>query len=543
MELHMPSPSRWIGLLALTALLAMPVPLSGAASPAETEDEVEQEQPAEQQYLPRQTETAPLLEEAPVLALRGPVDDERYIVGPGDELSISIWGKSTLAETSVVSPEGELVLPGVAPVPVAGKSLREAKAAVTERLLQFYRNGEISVSLTGLRSIRVNVLGDVYFPGEYTGTALDLAGAMIEKAGGIGTGASSRGIVIRRRGGKEERVDLMKYMNAGDMDANPPILDGDVIYVPSATSKVHIEGAVAWPGDYDLVEGDSIESLIALAGGFNRDAVTDTVQLHRFVDDRTTALRHVNMSGPEANGLALMDGDQIYVKARPDYHVNRRVFVEGEVERPGPYGINEGVERLTDVLARAGGPTERASLIEARVFREIPEEEVDPEFERLAEMSAGSMSSTEYSYWTSRLREQPGAMSVNVAKALDGDESHDVLLRDGDRIVLPRASMTVRVSGQVADPGLVPYVPDERYTHYIRAAGGYGSGARRGAVRLIRRSNGRWVRASRAGVVRPGDEVWVPEREEGAVWELIKDVAQLAASLATAYLLIDQATN
>ena len=498
------------------------------------------------------TETAPPEESAEKLprkpqsdptALRGPVDEARYVVGPGDQLLVVIWGKSTVSHTVLVGPEGELVLPGLAPLSVAGLTLREAKARIETGLGDIYRNVEISVSLSAVRTMRVSVLGNVLLPGEYTGTALDLAGEMIELAGGLGEGASERNISIRRGGGGFDRVDLVRYRNTGDMDTNPPILDGDVVFVPNAVAFVTVDGGVSWPGTYELGPGDTVGDLLEIAGGFARGAVRDTVLLRRFVDNRTTRSVSVDASDPESLRMPLSDGDQVYVRSVTEWRESQRVFIEGEVVHPGPYGINEGVDRLSQVIRRAGGLTEKASIRDARIIRETDPDDIDLSFEWLSGVPVRDMGETERAYWKSRTQDEPGTVVSDLGRALAGDDRHDVLLMDGDLIQIPRTSLTVRVGGQVASPGFVTYVPGKNYAYYIRAAGGYESGARSNAVKVIRGMNGEWVPARRAGELEPGEEVWVPERREGAVWRMIREVATFAASVATAYLLIDQATQ
>jgi protein involved in polysaccharide export with SLBB domain len=481
--------------------------------------------------------------EAPDTALRGPVDEGLYVVGPGDVLTVTLWGRSDMTQTVTVSPEGAVIIPGVAPVPVAGLKLRDAKGRMVARLREIYRNVEIGVALTRLRTMRINVLGSVAVPGEYTGTALDLASALIDRAGGLLEGASDRNIEIRRRAGEVSRLDLARYLQAGDMSGNPPVLDGDVIVVPQAVSFVYVYGAVGRPGRYELAPGDTFESIIELAGGFSRGAVADTVILNRFVDDSTTRALPLDVGDPDDRSTPLLDGDQLYVQFRNDWRVATLVQLSGEVMRPGPYGINEGSDRLSDVLRRAGGPTDEASLSEATIIRSAESDTSGLEFQRLKDVPVASMSDTEYAYWSSKMREVPGRMVLDLRKALEGSEEHDVLLRDRDLILVPEARFTVEVSGQVANPGKVAYVEGERFTYYVRAAGGYEEGARRGGTRVVRAATGEWVPAGRAGALQPGDEIWVPERREGSTWSFIKDLTQVLASAATAYLLIDQITK
>ncbi len=473
-------------------------------------------------------------------ALRGPVDPDEYIVGPGDRFSVTLWGQSVVSFTETVTPEGELVLPGIATIPVAGERLEAVKRGVRARLAERYKNVEVSVSLTELRRIQVNVLGEVASPGVYVGTALDPSSVLVEKAGGLLEGASLRNIEVGRRDGETDRLDLVRYANTSDVSANPPILDGDVIFVPHATSFVRISGGVARPDLYEFVAGETVESLIEVAGGLARGAFADTVEIHRFDDDLTTSSFLLDVSSPAGRTHRLRDGDQVVVRVDPHWRVVRSVGVEGEVVYPGDYGIDEGADRLSDVLERAGGPTAEASLKDARIMRLPEEEEIDPEFERLKAVAANDMSDTEYAYFKTKSRARSGAVVVDFESVLAGDESQDVLLAHGDVIVVPRAEVTVEVAGQVASPGKVPHVPGKRYEFYVEQAGGYTSTAKRNSTRVIKSGTGEHRKARLAGVLEPGDAVWVPETPEGDWWESLQEVVGFATSLLTIYLLLER---
>ena len=195
------------------------------------------------------------------------------------------------------------------------------------------------------------------------------------------------------------------------------------------------------------------------------------------------------------------------------------------------------------MLERAGGPTARAYLPNARVVR-LPEPGArDLEFSRLLELPVGSMSELEYAYYKMRLREQGRAVSIDFVRLVAGDEPNDALLMHGDVITVPERSHTVTISGQVKRPGKVAYEPGRRYGHYVSAAGGYAEGAKRSRVRVVKASTGQWLSARRAGDVGPGDEIWVPEHPEVDWWETVRDVLTFVTSLATVYLVVDQATS
>jgi len=153
------------------------------------------------------------------------------------------------------------------------------------------------------------------------------------------------------------------------------------------------------------------------------------------------------------------------------------------------------------------------------------------------------MTESEYAYFKAKSSELQGTVVVDFGRLLAGDAPEDPLLRDGDRVVVPRAVATVTVSGRVEHPGVVAYVPGKDARYYVNQAGGFASRARSTGVRVQRRATGQRLTAREAGHVMPGDEVWVPERPESDWWQTVRDVASFAGSLATAYLLIDQATR
>ena len=197
---------------------------------------------------------------------------------------------------------------------------------------------------------------------------------------------------------------------------------------------------------------------------------------------------------------------------------------------------------MSDVVRRAGGPTPEASLRGARLVRPRLGDDPDAEFERLRGMPVSDMTGLEYPYFKSRQRDRMSVIS-DFEKALAGDESEDALLRDGDLIVIPRYVDTVEVLGQVANPGKVAHLSGKRYEHYIEQAGGYASQARKNRIKVGSGATGEWMRAGSAGVLEPGDLVWVPERGETDWWKLMREAATFIMSVVTVYVVIDQAAN
>ncbi len=141
--------------------------------------------------------------------------------------------------------------------------------------------------------------------------------------------------------------------------------------------------------------------------------MTEAVELRTFRDDVLTDARVVDLTSPAGPAVTLGDGDQVYAKERSDWRIVRTVVVEGELVHPGVYGINEGIDRLSDVVARAGGPTAAASLRNARLVRTQSPAKVDPEFERLKGMLTSDMTETEYAYFKAKSNELRGTVVVD----------------------------------------------------------------------------------------------------------------------------------
>lgn len=477
-----------------------------------------------------------------MVPLRGPIDETSYVVGPGDLFGITIFAPSVGAQKILVNPEGDLLLPGIGSVHVSGSTLRQAKADIRKALRGSYRNTRVEVALIRLRIIEVHVTGRVVQPGTYVGTAQDVIGTLIDAAGGLTHDASQRRIRITDRNGESRWADLVRYRQTGDRAANPAILDGALIFVPFRKSEVTIDGAVELPDTYEWVDGDTIGSMIEIAGGLRQDARTDSLEFRRLGDDGTAETSVVAFTDA-IRSTPLRDGDQIHLRFRDDYHRLASVTIEGEVVSAGPYGIVEGVDRLSDVIGRAGGFTAAASLDEAALIRADVEEKEDLEFERLKEIPVQDMSETEYAYFKSKSRERKGLVVLDFTRLSEGDDSEDRLLEDGDRIVIPVRRETVTISGRIRFPGLVSYVPGRNAGYYIAKVGGFASNADRGGTRVIKGLTGEWVSTSESGPIVPGDEIWVPERAERDWWGFTQEVVRFAASIATVYLVIDRASD
>jgi protein involved in polysaccharide export with SLBB domain len=211
----------------------------------------------------------------------------------------------------------------------------------------------------------------------------------------------------------------------------------------------------------------------------------------------------------------IRDGDRIYVRSPSHYLEHHQVLVRGEVLFPGWYAINPREDKLSEVVARAGGLTAEADLSGGRVIRP-------------RSLASGG----------------EGRVQCDMVKLfLEKRAEKDIVLESGDIIEIPARIGYVYVTGEVHRPGYVPYVQNERAGFYVRQAGGFTRKADGGKTLVRRLSTGQSLSRREAGIILPNDSISVPARMEGARWVFVKDTIALLAQMATIYIVIDQATK
>jgi protein involved in polysaccharide export with SLBB domain len=335
-----------------------------------------------------------------------------------------------------------------------------------------------------------------------------------------------------------------------DLGSDPLLEDGDVIYVPLLDQRIWIHGAVRRAGEYQLVPGDSLGGLVALAGGLLDGAVTDSIEISSFTADGVSTAARVLRAGdgsPAGSLLSCSDlsaDDRIYIRRWPKWHEERLVTVQGEVLYPGVYDIEEGTTTVTQVVARAGGFTESASLEDAELIRTRDSAAKERDYERLSKLDPTEMQPDEYDYVRARSRQRPGWMTIDFVRLFrQGDQSQDLVLERGDVIDIPPRRNYVRVMGRVLRPGNVVYAPGVGAEHYIEEAGGYLWNARRGKVRIIKANTGQWLKKGDVRDLEPGDTIWVPEKPDRDYWRMVRDGVTFLTGLATIYIVVDNATR
>jgi protein involved in polysaccharide export with SLBB domain len=470
-------------------------------------------------------------------AFEGAIDAEVYYVGPSDVISVNIWISPPLNFMLTVTPEGTLIVPTVGEVKVADLSLAQAKKKIIGEIKKKYISGDPSVTLVAPRKILVTVNGSVS-PGRVTLLATDRAESAIKT---FGAAITNRNIVLKRKDGTQQRIDIPRFYATKDDKWNPFVRDGDEIVVPRIDgdkNTISIWGGVQVGGTYEFAEGDRFLDLIELGHGFTKRARKDSVLLYRY--DSTGLklnVKVVNVSAMiegQTENIPLQQFDKVVVIEEYNPRENYSVSINGEVYYPGTYPIEREATKLSSIINRAGGLTKYASLKSAELIRSstpISEQYLD----RLMSMR-GSFTPDDSSYYIleSELRIRHEVVNVNFEKLLiQHDSTQDVILRSGDGIFIPNVRKTIYVFGQVSSPGNIPFAEGKDYKYYVEKAGDFTDKARTGDVMIIKRANRQWLSPGDTNI-EEGDYIWVPKEVERSFGYYMNIFSQTAAVITAA---------
>jgi protein involved in polysaccharide export with SLBB domain len=468
-----------------------------------------------------------------------------YVIKPGDEVVVALWGSVDAELTLRVDRSGRITIPRVGTIAVAGVRFSDLQETVRRRVAQTFRNFEISVSMGALRAIRVFVTGFVERPGALTVPSLSTLSQVLLEAGGPSTAGSFRQIGLRRAGQPVVTLDLYDLLVKGERRNDLVVEADDVLHVGPVGLQVGMIGSVNRPAVFELLPGEGVRELLLMAGGLSAVADTRRLTLERLSErDRT---RVVEWPLPESAGRSLQQGDVVraistVATSGSQLLQNKRVRIEGEVNRPGTFVMLPGTT-LRDAIETAGGLTSAAYLFGTELQRESVRRgqqdnydralrDVETEFARANTLQRGTTpedtaAQTARAASTSRLIERLRALRPNGRVVLelrpDSRELPPLVLEDGDRLVIPARSTTVGVFGSVFSTGNYLFGDQRTLGDYLRLAGGPTRAADSGSVFVIRangtvfseRQSSNWFGIGSGNLLGsaalPGDTIFVPE--------------------------------
>ena len=291
---------------------------------------------------------------------------ENYKVGPGDEISISIWGFNEFSETLEVDERGYISPSSYGRIYVKGITFKNMRSILKKKFSTFFdmQNSEIDVSLSYSRVITVNIIGEVYNPGSFTIPAINTAFNALIASGGPNQIGSVRNVYIKRDGKTVDSLDVYKFLFDPQISNDIYMQDGDYIFIPPAKNIVEIIGEVNRPYTYEAKDGESVGDMIKYSGGFTTTAFRDILTLKR-LDYNNLKVYDVNKA--DINIENVLDGDQIVIN-KISNKISNVVTVKGDVGVSGDYEFKEN-EKVLDLLNRAKCISNKTFLEKVYIIR------------------------------------------------------------------------------------------------------------------------------------------------------------------------------
>ena len=400
----------------------------------------------------------------PSMNIATPTD---YRLGPGDQVVIEVWGASEANITQKVTPDGYISIPDIGPVAVNGLTVQAASERIRGKLSKIYSgmktsnvdlSTNVKVSLGQIRTIQVNIMGEVARPGTYALSSFSTVFHALYKAGGISELGSLRNIKVVRGGRTVATVDVYDYIINGRSHSDIRLQEGDVILASPYDALVLIQGKIKRPMYYEMKSSESVLTLINYAGGFTNDAYSSAVTVERNNNKEKTICTVDDMN---YGVFKVKDGDIVSIGAILDRYDNR-VEIKGAVYRPGFYAMGNDISTVRDLIQKADGLLDDAFTNRAVLHRENPDKTLE-------------------------------VISVNTKGILNGTEP-DILLQKNDILFIPsiydlEAKGTLEIVGEVFSPGVFPYAANTKLEDLIIMAGGLTEAASTVRVDVTRRLN------------------------------------------------------
>ena len=389
----------------------------------------------------------PTLNFEPNLKLATPMN---YVLGPGDELQISVYGVQEFNASVPVTTEGKVIIQYVGQISVSGMTIEAATQKIKGAIARVYSTvasgqSQVGVSLSRIRTIRVTIIGSKQ-PGNYSISSLATVYNALFLGGGPGKNGSYRNIELLRDNKVYKNIDIYRFLVNGDQSDNVGLKDNDVIRIPAYSQRVTVEGQVKRPGIFEMKKGETFNTLVSFASGFNEFAYTASVNV---LQKTNKEFKVTDIKESEFNTYKPLSGDVFRVSKILSRFENR-ITIEGAVFRPDTYSFYEGM-RISDLISKADGLKEDAYNNRARIIR------------------LRSDLTTEI-------------VNVNLAQALSGDLDADVPLKREDVVTVYsildfEEEFTITINGEIKKPGVYQYYDNLTLNDVLVQAGGLSGSA------------------------------------------------------------------
>tara|TARA_R110002020_G_scaffold85914_1_gene211641 strand:- start:78012 stop:80432 length:2421 start_codon:yes stop_codon:yes gene_type:complete len=396
----------------------------------------------------------------PTLNLATP---SNYQLGPGDSLTINIWGAAENTYENTIGPDGAIRIESVGPIFLSGLSIDQARNKIRSSLGRIYSGINAAkespykiytdISLNNIRRVQVNIIGEVKTPGTYSLSALSTVLNALYASGGPSENGTFRNIKLIRNGRQISNFDIYKFLLNGNNSGNEYLKDQDVIIVGPYVQKITVEGAAKRPGIYEIKENETFKDLKEFFGGFTSAAYKDRIVINR-ITGKQRSVKEIVLG---ENSISLKDGDEIIIEEIVDRYENK-ISISGAVYRPGAYELKDSTSLYT-LFENALGVKEEA-LMERGILYRIK----------------------------NGYRREAKSFSINELL----DKKFDIPLMREDSVYVfdknaLRERMTLTINGAVNNPQTIEYIDSLKVEDLIAIAGGFKEGADVSVIDISRR--------------------------------------------------------
>ena len=379
-----------------------------------------------------------------------------YLLGPGDQVVIDVWGASQQKFVETISPDGNITIEGVGLIRLGGLSVSKARGMLKSRLGQRYSDCQFNLSVGDIRTIQVQVAGEVNMPGTYSLSSLSSAFNALYAAGGINDNGTLRDIKVYRNGRMIASVDVYDYLINGNSSGDVRLQDNDVIVVGAYDCLVNVIGKIKRPMWYEMKSTETVKQLMTYCGGFTGDAYTDKVRLTRKSGSEYSVytVEEFDMASFHLKDLDEVEVDS--VRAR----FSNVVEIRGAVKHPGKFQFGGKIMTVRDLLLAADGLREDAYQERAVMHREKDDLTLE-------------------------------MVGVDLKDVLEGTVP-DIPLRNNDLLFVPSQTemlgdRKLTIYGEVVYPGVYPFADNTTIQDFILQSGGFTEAASLARVDVFRR--------------------------------------------------------
>lgn len=457
-----------------------------------------------------------------LMPLNEPNTDDSYLLDFGDVIELQMTGQKSASYSLPVKRDGSVNIPEVGKVFLSGLSLLEASKLIKSKILDLFIGVDAFITLTNIRDIQVVVTGNVFNPGPYTLNGNSNLFHALMVSGGPSNQGSFRNIKLIRNNEIIRIFDLYEIFIFGNSSFGDRLRTGDIIFVEPASKIIRVDGAVKRPGTFELKKNEDFDDLIRFANGIDIYADTSSIRLERMIDGIVQLSKFSSVK--QLNEVSPNDGDSLYLRIYPQ----KKVSIGGAVVNPGDYLINSG-DTLLDVIIKAGGYNKEAypfgGVLESQSAARANEIAREKLYRNLLSTISSETRSADTEMMNALLNEiNSMPISGRVVAEFDIDKlknnpKKNIVIQDGDKILIPEIISQVYIFGEVSSQGSSPFLDGEGIDFYTENAGGLLPTADRRAI-FVLHPNGMSFKVSKNKFankykeidIYPGSIIFVPKK-------------------------------